>query len=66
MEIPILNKSNLNLIKEKLEKSLELIGTGWNFLNRTPVAIEMFKVLSDQSNTSQNDPETLLYTNQNG
>jgi hypothetical protein len=28
MEIPILNKSNLNLIKEKLEKSLELIGTG--------------------------------------
>ena len=28
----------LNLIEEKVEKSLELIGTEENFLNRTPVA----------------------------
>jgi hypothetical protein len=28
----------LNLIEEKAEKSLELIGTGGNFLNRTPMA----------------------------
>jgi hypothetical protein len=28
----------LNLIEEKVEKSLELIGTGGNFLNRTPMA----------------------------
>ena len=28
----------LNLIEEKVGKSLELIGTGGNFLNRTPVA----------------------------
>jgi len=28
----------LNLIKEKVGKSLELIGTGENFLNRTPMA----------------------------
>jgi len=27
----------LNLIEEKVEKSLELIGTGRNFLNRTPM-----------------------------
>ena len=27
-----------NLIEEKVGKSLELIGTGGNFLNRTPVA----------------------------
>jgi hypothetical protein len=28
----------LNVIEEKVGKSLELIGTGGNFLNRTPVA----------------------------
>ena len=28
----------LNLIEEKVGKSLELIGTGRNFLNRTPMA----------------------------
>jgi hypothetical protein len=28
----------LNLIEEKLAKSLQLIGTGGNFLNRTPMA----------------------------
>ena len=28
----------LNLIEEKMGNSLELIGTGGNFLNRTPVA----------------------------
>ena len=28
----------LNLIEVKMEKSLELIGTGRNFLNRSPVA----------------------------
>jgi hypothetical protein len=28
----------MNLIEEKVGKSLELIGTGGNFLNRTPVA----------------------------
>ena len=28
----------LNLIEEKVEKSLELIGRGGNFLNRTSVA----------------------------
>jgi hypothetical protein len=28
----------LNLIEEKVRKSLEYLGTGENFLNRTPVA----------------------------
>jgi hypothetical protein len=28
----------LNLIEEKVGKSLELIGTGGNFLNRTPMS----------------------------
>jgi hypothetical protein len=28
----------LNLIKEKMEKNLKLIGPGGNFLNRTPMA----------------------------
>ena len=28
----------LNLIEEKVGKSLEFIGTGRNFLNRTPMA----------------------------
>jgi hypothetical protein len=28
----------LNLIEEKVGKGLELIGTGGNFLNRTPMA----------------------------
>jgi hypothetical protein len=27
---------------------------------------EMFKVLSDQNNANQNNPEILPYTNQNG
>jgi hypothetical protein len=27
---------------------------------------EMFKLLSDQRNANQNDPEILTYTNQNG
>jgi hypothetical protein len=27
----------LNLIEEKVEKSLKFIGTGGNFLNRTPM-----------------------------
>ena len=31
----------LNLIEEKLANSLELIGTGDNFLNRTPMAQEL-------------------------
>ena len=35
-----LNKKpdTLNLMEEKVGKSLELIGTGGNFLNRTPMA----------------------------
>ena len=33
-----LNSDTLNLIKEKEGKSFELIGTGENFLNRTPMA----------------------------
>jgi hypothetical protein len=28
----------LNLIEEKVGKSIELVGTGGNFLNRTPMA----------------------------
>jgi hypothetical protein len=28
----------MNLIEEKMRKSLELIGTGGNFLNRSPMA----------------------------
>jgi hypothetical protein len=34
----ILNTDTLNLIEEKVGKSLEFIGTGRNFLNRTPMA----------------------------
>ena len=34
----ILNTDTLNLIEEKVGKSLELICTGGNFLNRTPKA----------------------------
>ena len=34
-KIPI---DTLNLIEEKVGKSLEFIGTGGNFLNRTPMA----------------------------
>jgi hypothetical protein len=30
----------LHLIEEKVRKSLELIGTGGNFLNRTPMALK--------------------------
>jgi hypothetical protein len=33
-----INPDTLNLIEEKVEKSLEFIGTGRNFLNRTPMA----------------------------
>lgn len=33
-----INSDTLNLIEEKVGKSLELIGTGGNFLNRTPMA----------------------------
>jgi hypothetical protein len=33
-----LNKNTLKLIEEKVGKSLELIGTGGNLLNRTPMA----------------------------
>jgi hypothetical protein len=32
------NPDSLNLIEEKVGKSLELIGTRGNFLNRTPMA----------------------------
>jgi hypothetical protein len=32
------NPYTLYLIEEKVRKSLELIGTGGNFLNRTPIA----------------------------
>jgi hypothetical protein len=28
----------LNLIEEKVKKSLEHMGTGWNILNRKPMA----------------------------
>jgi hypothetical protein len=31
----------LNLIEEKVGKSLELIGTGGNFLNRTPMILAL-------------------------
>ena len=31
-----IKSDTLNLIEEKVEKNLELIGTGGNFLNRTP------------------------------
>jgi hypothetical protein len=33
-----IKQDTLNLIEEKVGKSLELIGTGGNFLNRTPMA----------------------------
>jgi hypothetical protein len=33
-----LKPDTLNLIEEKMEKRLELIGTGGDFLNRTPMA----------------------------
>jgi hypothetical protein len=33
-----IKSDTLNLIEEKMRKSLELIGRGGNFLNRTPVA----------------------------
>jgi hypothetical protein len=33
-----INSDTLNLIEEKVGKSLEPIGTGGNFLNRTPMA----------------------------
>jgi hypothetical protein len=38
--IKVLNikSDTLNLIEEIVGKSLELIGTGGNFLNRTPIA----------------------------
>ena len=34
----IIKPETLNLIEEKVGKSLELISTGQNFLNRTPMA----------------------------
>jgi hypothetical protein len=34
----IINPDTLNLIEEKMAKRLELIGTGGNFLNKTPMA----------------------------
>jgi hypothetical protein len=33
-----IKQDRLNLIEEKVGKGLELIGTGGNFLNRTPIA----------------------------
>jgi hypothetical protein len=33
-----IKSDTLSLIEDKVEKSLELIGTGGNFLNRTPMA----------------------------
>ena len=50
----------LNIIEEKLGKSLELIGTGGNFLNK------MFNILNHQGNANQNNPEILPHTSQNG
>jgi hypothetical protein len=38
MEDLNIKPGTLNLIEEKVGKSLELIGTGGNFLNRTPMA----------------------------
>jgi hypothetical protein len=35
----------LNLTEEKVGKSLELIGTGGNFLNRTPVAHSLRSII---------------------
>jgi hypothetical protein len=34
-------RDTLNLIEEKLGKCLELIGTGGNLLNRTPMALAL-------------------------
>jgi hypothetical protein len=33
-----IKSDTLNLIEEKVEKNLELIGSGRNFLNRTPMS----------------------------
>jgi hypothetical protein len=33
-----IKSDTMNTIEEKVEKSLELIGTGQSFLNRTPMA----------------------------
>ena len=33
-----IKSDTMNTIEEKVEKSLELIGTGGSFLNRTPMA----------------------------
>jgi hypothetical protein len=35
----------LNLIEEKVAKSLELIGTGGNYLNRTPMAHALLSII---------------------
>jgi hypothetical protein len=40
-----IKQDTLNLIKEKLGKSLELISTGRNFLNRTSVAHTLRSVI---------------------
>ena len=37
--------NTMNLIEEKVGKSLELIGTGVNFLNRTPVAHSLRSII---------------------
>jgi hypothetical protein len=38
----------LNLIEEKVGKNLELIGTGVNFLNRTPMAHALRSTIDKQ------------------
>jgi hypothetical protein len=45
----------LNIIEEKLGKSLELIGTGGNFLNKIPLAHALrSRVVMISTHTSQN------------
>jgi hypothetical protein len=69
----------LNLIEEKVGKSLELIGTGGNFLNRTPMAydlistidkwdlmkLESFCMAKDRVNKTSGQPSDLekIFTN---
>ena len=42
---PNIKPETLNLIEEKVGNSLELIGTGENFLNRTPMAQALRSVI---------------------
>jgi hypothetical protein len=42
---PNIKPETLNLIEEKVRNSLELIGTGENFLNRTPMAQALRSVI---------------------